>query len=456
MTVSNTTVMLQYEGDGQNRQFGITFPLLSAGHLRIVVTDENGAETEIVKNFTVSPQLNAVTYPTVESGLNPLPLGSKITILRKTPLTQEIDLQTGGALDAKELEGGYDKAILVAQELAAALDRAVKFPVSDTGETDAQAYLTEISEGVSSAAEQAELADSAAKQAEASLLSAREQAEAATNEADRAAQYATAAQNNQNVAMGAADSALNSAGKSAESEQNAAQSALEAKNALDNIKALKRSVLAFTAGTPAGSYDGGLKTFDTGMDLTDLAVVPYVNGQRKDEQEYVISGTSVVFSYNLRTGDRVVLELNGSIRTAKEADVEEEISAHNVSASAHPALEARVSALEESGTGGAAAEQYAVAQSGNWTASYLNSSHKTNFRSGNLGISGKTITRVEIVLGSGADGSPRIIFPCLTGWGDQSGNFVDIYHQFQAASWVFTDWYTDPENIPFEIRVYYK
>ena len=456
MTVSNTTVMLQYEGDGQNRQFGITFPLLSAGHLRIVVTDENGAETEIVKNFTVSPQLNAVTYPTVESGLDPLPLGSKITILRKTPLTQEIDLQTGGALDAKELEGGYDKAILVAQELAAALDRAVKFPVSDTGETDARAYLTEISEGVSSAAEQAELADSAAKQAEASLLSAREQAEAATDEADRAAQYAAAAQNSKNAAMGSADAALNSAGNAAESEESAAQSAEEAQSVLEEIKSLKQTVMTFTAGTPSGSYDGGLKTFNTGTDLTDLAVVPYVNGQRKDEQEYVLSGSSVVFGYNLRAGDRVVLEINGSIRTAAEADVSAAISEHNSAAAAHPVLEARVSALEESGTGGAAAEQYAVAQSGNWTASYLNSSHKTNFRSGNLGISGKTITRVEIVLGSGADGSPRIIFPCLTGWGNQSGNFVDIYHQFQAANWVFTDLYTDPENIPFEIRVYYK
>lgn len=456
MTVSNTTVMLQYEGDGQNRQFGITFPLLSASHLKIVVTDENGAETEVVNNFSVSPQLNSVTYPTVESGLNPLPLGSKITILRKTPLTQEIDLQTGGALDAKELENGYDKAILLAQEISAAVDRAVKFPVSDTGETDAQAYLDNIQAGVDEATAQAQSAAGAAQQAAASQLSAREQAEAATNEADRAAQYATAAQNNQNMAMGAADSALNSAGKSAESEQNAAQSALEAKSALDNIKALKRSVLAFTAGTPAGSYDGGLKTFDTGMDLTDLAVVPYVNGQRKDEQEYVLSGSSVVFGYNLRAGDRVVLEINGSIRTAAEADVSAAISEHNSAAAAHPVLEARVSALEESGTGGAAAEQYAVAQSGNWTASYLNSSHKTNFRSGNLGISGKTITRVEIVLGSGADGSPRIIFPCLTGWGNQSGNFVDIYHQFQAANWVFTDLYTNPENIPFEIRVYYK
>lgn len=443
MTVSNTTVMLQYEGDGQNRQFGITFPLLSAGHLRIVVSDETGAETEIVNNFTVSPQLNAVTYPTVESGLDPLPLGSKITILRKTPLTQEIDLQTGGALDAKELEGGYDKAMLVAQELASNLARALKFPASESNpDTDVKGFLDKIDTALSSATAQAKMAEQSAIQAAQNALSSQE--------------GASAAHNSQNIAENSAAEALDSAGKAAESENLAAQRAQEAQNILSSIKALKRTILAFTAGTPSGTYDGGLKSVDTGVSLLDMDVVPYVNGQRKDEEEYGISGSAVVFNYNLRTGDRVVLELNGSVRTAAEADVDEAVSKHNLAEDAHPALEARVSALEAGGSGGGAAEQYTVAQSGTWAANYLNSSHKTNFRSGNLGISGKKITRVEVVLGTGADGSPQIIFPCLTGWGNQSGNFVDIYHQFQAANWVFTEWFSDTTNIPYEIRVYYK
>ena len=451
MTVSNTITKLQYSGDGSNRQFGVTFPLLSAAHLRIVVTDENGAETEIVNNFSVSPQLNSVTYPTVESGLNPLPNGKKITLIRNTPLTQEIDLQTGGALDAKELEGGYDKAVLVAQELAAALDRAVKVPISSlNSETNAQEYLNAINAGVSSATEQAELAENAAQQAASSAQSAQEKAEETTEKAQIAQQYAAAALNSQNNAAASASAALNSAG-------NAAQSAEEAQSALADIMALKRTVLTFTAGTPSESYDGGLKTFNIGTDLTYLAVVPYVNGQRKDEGEYTLSGTSVVFNYNLRNGDRVVFEINSSILTAEAADVDAEISAHNSAASAHPALDARISALENSGTGGGGtAEQYSVAQNGTWTANYLNTAHKNYFRSGNLGISGKTITKVEILLGNGTDGSPHMIFPCLTGWGDQSGNFVDIYHQFPSASWDFTEWFTDTSNIPYEIRVYYK
>ena len=42
MTVSNTTVKLNYNGNGSNRTFALTFPLLSAAHLRIVVTDAAG------------------------------------------------------------------------------------------------------------------------------------------------------------------------------------------------------------------------------------------------------------------------------------------------------------------------------------------------------------------------------------------------------------------------------
>lgn len=75
MTVANTTTKLQYKGNGENRMFGITFPLLSATHLRIIVTDEDGTETEV---------LDSITYPTVDSGLDPLPATKKLTPARET------------------------------------------------------------------------------------------------------------------------------------------------------------------------------------------------------------------------------------------------------------------------------------------------------------------------------------------------------------------------------------
>ena len=79
MTVSNTTVKLTYAGNGSNRVFGITFPLLSASHLRVVVTDPDGVETNVTSNFAINTALNALTYPTVASGLEPLATGYTIT-----------------------------------------------------------------------------------------------------------------------------------------------------------------------------------------------------------------------------------------------------------------------------------------------------------------------------------------------------------------------------------------
>lgn len=84
MTVANTTTKLQYKGNGENRTFGITFPLLSATHLRIIVTDEDGTETEVTNNYTLSTVLDSITYPTVDSGLDPLPATKKLTPARET------------------------------------------------------------------------------------------------------------------------------------------------------------------------------------------------------------------------------------------------------------------------------------------------------------------------------------------------------------------------------------
>lgn len=49
MTVANTTTKLQYKGNGENRTFGITFPLADGSHLRLFLTTPQGMESEITK-----------------------------------------------------------------------------------------------------------------------------------------------------------------------------------------------------------------------------------------------------------------------------------------------------------------------------------------------------------------------------------------------------------------------
>lgn len=528
MTVSNTSVKIQYAGNGNTRQFDITFPLLSASHLRIVVTDEDGTETEISNNFTVSPQLNSVIYPTVESGMAPLEEGQSITLMRKTPLTQEIDLQTGGILDAQSLEGGYDKAILIAQELAADLERAVKFPVSDSGgETDAQAYLDEIEAGVDAAQAQAQSAQSAAAQAASSAQTAAAKADLAAYEADRADNYSSAASSSMAQAQAAATQAGQSATQAAAQAQNAqasaagaASSAEEAEDVLEEIKRRRGKTYTFTAGTPHEEYSGSLNTFNLGQDLTDLAVVPYVNGQRKDEGEYSISTAAVVFSYDLKSGDRVVFDVQGDVvawgsdaeensavvahnedttahadirskiatdisahdqsgsahgdirtkigtdisahdqSTSAHADIRTaistQISAHNAADTAHPDLEERIAALEEGGSGGSAEAWMS------WNGEYYSAAQlSAGLSSGKSSATALGVlagkTITKIEAWAGNGTEGNPYFKLPWSYGWHiSGNFLTLYYNRPGLDMDVASYYTNSSAINVVTRVYYK
>lgn len=146
MTVANTTTKLQYKGNGENRMFGITFPLADGSHLRLFLTTPQGVESEITKNFAFSDTLDSITYPTLESGMEPLADGYTLTLLRQTPPTQELDLQSGHALDAEELERGFDKLTCLVQEAQEQMARAICYPVSAEEKTSAEGFLEQLNE----------------------------------------------------------------------------------------------------------------------------------------------------------------------------------------------------------------------------------------------------------------------------------------------------------------------
>ena len=98
--------------------------------MRIYVTSPQGAEEEISSDFSVDLLTHTLTYPTDESGKAALADDWKLTAVRATPLTQEIDLLRQCELDAEVLEEGYDKLTLLVQELEEKVDRSIKYPVS--------------------------------------------------------------------------------------------------------------------------------------------------------------------------------------------------------------------------------------------------------------------------------------------------------------------------------------
>ena len=142
MTISNQVVKRLYQADGTTRAWEVDFPVLADGTVAAFVTDGNGTVTQVTQHYAWNAQNHTFTYPTEASGLSPLAVGTKITLLRQTPLTQQTDLVRQDAWDAEVLEEGYDKLTCLAQELNEKISRAVQVPVGKTGETNAENFVT--------------------------------------------------------------------------------------------------------------------------------------------------------------------------------------------------------------------------------------------------------------------------------------------------------------------------
>jgi hypothetical protein len=116
MTIANTNVKSVYNGNGVTRDWNLGFHYDSTlSSFSIVVTHEDGTSETVIANYELDG--NVLTYPTVESELDPLPVGDVLTISRITPLTQNINLVQQGPLDAETLESGYDKLTMEVQEV---------------------------------------------------------------------------------------------------------------------------------------------------------------------------------------------------------------------------------------------------------------------------------------------------------------------------------------------------
>ena len=166
MTVANLKTKQIYPGDGVRRVWEIPFPFIRAEHIRVWRVDARGRAVEKTSGFTVDETEKEVTYPVEDSLELPLRAGEYLVLARQTPLTQETDLKRQAALDAQGLEDALDANVLRAQELAEELSRALKFPVQTQGnETDAAAYITQLTDVQASALSACGQAEQSAQQA---------------------------------------------------------------------------------------------------------------------------------------------------------------------------------------------------------------------------------------------------------------------------------------------------
>ncbi len=120
-----------YVCNGVTTTFPYGFRILDKSHVRVVLADADGVETDLVVevNFTVSGVGDAGGGDVV---VTPAPAaGNTITNLRKPPFTQETDLQNQGAYYAQTVEDRFDMITMQIQTVKERSDRSIALPASD-------------------------------------------------------------------------------------------------------------------------------------------------------------------------------------------------------------------------------------------------------------------------------------------------------------------------------------
>ena len=137
MSISNTTTKQIYAGNGVATSFPIPFSFIPGLLTTIkvsIIDDLTGVITPAgLGDYTLSP---AGDNPTaVVYGVAPI-TGNSVLVERVMPITQVVDYTTNGAFLAESHETGLDRIVLMIQELADKVSRAVSVHVLDEGNID--------------------------------------------------------------------------------------------------------------------------------------------------------------------------------------------------------------------------------------------------------------------------------------------------------------------------------
>ena len=133
---------ITYSGNGSATEFAYQFKILDRTDIKVLLTDEDGKEKLLTKDYYVDVEKNVVRYPGYAVGAEVpeserpavLPTGWKLTIYREVPVTQETDLPDQYPFNQVEAIG--DKLTMIAQQLTDVTSRSLKISVSKSADID--------------------------------------------------------------------------------------------------------------------------------------------------------------------------------------------------------------------------------------------------------------------------------------------------------------------------------
>ena len=274
---------ITYSGNGNATEFAYQFKILDRTDIKVLLTDADGKEKLLTKDYYVDVEKNVVRYPgyavgaeVPESERPPvLPAGWKLTIYREVPVTQETDLPDQYPFNQVEDIG--DKLTMIAQQLTDVTSRSLKisvnksadidttipfdagksFRIADDGKsivlTEDPARVLPLAQGVYAQAQaQAQSAYASAVAAAQSEDSAAASASEAGNSAQSASTSAASAAESAELTSGYKQEALTAKNAAATSATNAKASEANAKASENNAEASKEA--AQSAATTASNY----------------------------------------------------------------------------------------------------------------------------------------------------------------------------------------------------------
>ena len=274
---------ITYNGNGNATEFAYRFKILDRTDIKVMLTDADGKEKLLTKDYYVDVEKSVVRYPGYAVGAEVpeserpavLPTGWKLTIYREVPVTQETDLPDQYPFNQVEAIG--DKLTMIAQQLTDTTGRSLKigvskstdidtvipwengksFRISDDGKTlelsEDPAKVLPLAQGVYAQTQaQAQSAAASATAAAKSEDSAFKSAGVAGNSAQYASLSAASASENAELTSGYKQEALTAKADAAASATNAKASEANAKTSENNAEASKEA--AQSAATAASNF----------------------------------------------------------------------------------------------------------------------------------------------------------------------------------------------------------
>lgn len=302
---------ITYNGNGNATEFAYQFKILDRTDIKVMLTDADGKEKLLTKDYYVDVEKSVVRYPgyafgaeVPESERPPvLPTGWKLTIYREVPVTQETDLPDQYPFNQVEDIG--DKLTMIAQQLTDTTGRSLKIGVSKSTDIDTVIpWENGKSFRISDDGKTLELSEDPAKVlplAQGVYTQTQAQAQSAAASARLAEDYKNAAETAKNDASLYATNAKNSAG--------------EAKTYMDNAKRYSENVNVFT---PSVSSDGVL-SWTNKAGLPNPASVN-IKGAKGDQGLQGDTGTAATITIGSVTtgepGTNVVVSNSGTSTNA--------------------------------------------------------------------------------------------------------------------------------------------